>query len=96
MKHLVSLLLPVLALTLTGTAQAAVSADEARALGSTLTEFGATKAGNADGSIPAYTGGLSKPPADFKPGSGYWANPYAAEKPILRIDGKTTCSMPTG
>ena len=39
---------------------AAVSADEAKQLGTTLTEFGAEKAGNKDGSIPAYTGGLDK------------------------------------
>ena len=43
-----------------GTAQAAVSAQEAAKLGTTLTEFGAEKAGNAAGTIPAYTGGLTK------------------------------------
>ena len=40
-------------------ALAAVSADEAKQLGTTLTEFGAEKAANKDGSIPAYTGGLA-------------------------------------
>jgi Protein of unknown function (DUF1329) len=69
-------------------AMAAVSADEAKKLGSTLTEFGGTKAGNADGSIPAYTGGITTMPADFKPGSGQWADPYKAEKPLFRIDSK--------
>jgi hypothetical protein len=67
---------------------AAVSAEEAKQLGTTLTEFGAIKAGNADGSIPAYTGGITTPPADFKPGSGIWADPYKAEKPLFRIDSK--------
>ncbi|MEY2893483.1 MAG: hypothetical protein RJA98_3391 [Pseudomonadota bacterium] len=67
---------------------AAVSADEAKALGTTLTEFGAIKAGNKEGTIPEYTGGLTKAPADFKPGSGAWTSPYAAEKPLYRIDAK--------
>jgi hypothetical protein len=81
----------LLALSLaTGSAAslAAVSADEAKALGTTLTEFGAIKAGNKEGTIPEYTGGLTKAPAGFKPGSGAWVNPYAAEKPLFRIDGK--------
>ena len=46
-----------------GTALAAVSADEAKKLGTELTEFGSEKAGNKDGTIPAYTGGLTTPPA---------------------------------
>lgn len=67
---------------------AAVSADEAKQLGSTLTEFGAVKAANADGTIPAYTGGLTKPPAGFKADSGFWADPFKDEKPLFRIDAK--------
>ncbi len=38
---------------------AAVSADEAAKLGTTLTPFGAEKAGNAAGTIPEWTGGLA-------------------------------------
>jgi Protein of unknown function (DUF1329) len=83
-----SFLLAVCAVAVTGGANAAVPADEAKALGTTLTEFGAIKAGNADGSIPAYSGGVTKAPADFKPGTGFWANPFAGEKPLFRIDGK--------
>jgi hypothetical protein len=41
---------------------AAVSADEAKKLGATLTPTGAERAGNADKSIPDYTGGLTTPP----------------------------------
>ena len=45
---------------LTGlSAQAALTADQAKALGTTLTGVGAEKAGNKDGTIPAYTGGLT-------------------------------------
>lgn len=67
---------------------AAVSADEAKQLGATLTEFGATKAGNAEGTIPAYTGGYTGTPAGFKPDSGFWVDPFKDDKPLFRIDAK--------
>ncbi|TLY74204.1 MAG: hypothetical protein E6K42_11875, partial [Gammaproteobacteria bacterium] len=38
--------------------RAAVSPEEAARLGAELTPLGGEKAGNADGSIPAWTGGL--------------------------------------
>ncbi|MDB5869199.1 MAG: hypothetical protein JWP96_1531 [Polaromonas sp.] len=69
-------------------AVAAVSEEEAKQLSSTLTPFGAIKAGNATGTIPAYTGGVTKPPAGFKPDSGIWVDPFQSEKPLLRIDSK--------
>ena len=62
---------------------AAVTADEAKALGTTLTAVGAEKAGNKDGTIPAYTGGLTTPPAGFKAGDGIRPDPFAGEKPRL-------------
>ena len=68
-------------------ALAAVSADEAKQLGTTLTPIGAEKAGNKDGTIPEYTGGI-KPPADFKAGSGFRPDPFANEKPRRVITGK--------
>ena len=76
------------AAVLSANAMAAVTVDEAKQLGTTLTKYGAIKAANKDGSIPEYTGGLTKPPADFKAGSGFWADPFKGEKPILRIDAK--------
>lgn len=79
-----------LAITLTAAlpVAAAVSADEARALGTTLTPVGAERAGNADGTIPAWTGGLTAPPAGFQKGSSKRIDPYASEKPRLVITGK--------
>jgi hypothetical protein len=70
-----------------GSALAAVSADEAKQLGTTLTPIGAEKAGNKDGTIPEFTGGI-KPPADFKAGSTFRPDPFANEKPRLAITGK--------
>lgn len=77
-------------LTATGTlaAHAAVTPEEAKALGSTLTPVGAEKAASRDGTIPAYTGGLTTPPAGFKAGDGIRPNPFAAEKPKFSIDAK--------
>lgn len=53
-----------------------------------LTEFGAQKAGNADGSIPPYTGGLKSIPAEFKEGSGRYPDPFKDEKPLYTITAK--------
>ncbi|PNG01238.1 DUF1329 domain-containing protein [Stutzerimonas kunmingensis] len=55
-------------------------------LGDDLTPFGSLRAGNAEGSIPAYSGGLSAAPEGFEAASGYWKNPFQDEKPLLRID----------
>jgi hypothetical protein len=68
-------------------AYAAVTADEAKQLGTTLTAVGAEKAGNKEGTIPEYTGGI-KAPAEFKAGQGFRPDPYANEKPRLTITGK--------
>ncbi|MDQ8036541.1 MAG: hypothetical protein REI12_03910, partial [Pedobacter sp.] len=51
------------------TVQAAVSAADADKLKSTLTPLGGEKAGNKEGTIPAWNGGLTKSPfANYKPG----------------------------
>lgn len=78
----------LLAATGTFAAHAAVSADEARALATTLTPVGAEKAASKDGTIPAYTGGLTTPPAGFKAGDGIRPSPFAGEKPRFSVDGK--------
>ncbi len=65
-------------------ALAATSADKAAALGKTLTPVGAEKAGNADGSIPAWDGGITKPPAGYRAGA-FHIDPFAADKPVLTI-----------
>lgn len=48
-------------------------------LGKTLTPLGAIKAGNADGSIPEWTGGITKPPANWTPGT-IEVDPFADDK----------------
>ncbi|TVO63606.1 DUF1329 domain-containing protein [Denitromonas ohlonensis] len=88
MKLTNTLLPAALTLALSSAAVAAVTPDEAKQLGATLTAIGAEKAANKDGTIPAYAGGLTTAPAAFKAGDGVRPNPYAAEKPRLSIDGK--------
>ena len=63
---------------------AAVSADEVAKLGTTLTPMGSQKEGNADGSIPAWTGGISRTAGKLD-GKGFLSNPFADEKPLFTI-----------
>lgn len=67
-----------------GSAQAAVPAAQANRLGADLTPVGAEKAGNKEGTIPAWDGGITKPIAGYKAGSHH-ADPYASDKPLFTI-----------
>ena len=69
---------------------AAVSQQEASKLGTELTPMGAEKAGNADGSIPAWTGSMKGVPAGLSyTGSGdVYPDPYGKEKPLFVITAK--------
>jgi len=68
-------------------AMAAVSADEARQLGTTLTPWGAEKAGNKEGTIPAYIDGYVKPPATFDPKNPrVRPDPFADEEPLYSVN----------
>ncbi len=69
-----------------GVSQASVTAEEVSQLGTTLTPWGAEVKGNAEGTIPDYTGGMTKPPANYVEGSGRWVDPWPDEKPLLKID----------
>jgi len=64
------------------------SPPEAQRLGADLTPLGGEKAGNADGSIPAWSGGLrSAAEAGFpahKSGAHY-SDPYASDRPLFTI-----------
>jgi hypothetical protein len=62
----------------------AVRAADASRLGNDLTPLGGEKAGNADGSIPAWDGGITTPPAGYKVGDHH-PDPYADESPLFTI-----------
>ncbi|WP_277374852.1 DUF1329 domain-containing protein [Pseudomonas sp. AA-38] len=80
LKMIGALSLGLLALSV----QAAVSPEEAAKLGTSLTPLGAQMAGNADGSIPAWTGGLPVD-AGAVDERGFLADPYANEQPLFTI-----------
>jgi hypothetical protein len=84
----ISAILLYLIMAYAGLALGAVSPDEASKLGASLTAVGAEKAGNADGSIPAYTGGLTTPPREYVKGSGLRPDPFSGERPLFSIDTK--------
>jgi hypothetical protein len=84
-KILTSALVTMALSTVSGTALAAVSATEAARLGQDLTPMGAEKAGNSEGTIPAWTGGgIDKVPAGYVPG-GHHPDPFADESPLFEI-----------
>jgi hypothetical protein len=66
---------------------AKVSQAEADKLGSELTPLGGEKVGNADGSIPAWTGGITELPAGYTPG-GFHIDPFASDKVLFTITAK--------
>ncbi|WP_415907240.1 DUF1329 domain-containing protein [Oleiharenicola sp. Vm1] len=65
-------------------AHAAVSPEQAARLGADLTPLGGEKAANADGTIPAWDGGITTPPAGYKPGMHH-PDPFAGEQPLFTI-----------
>lgn len=70
------------------TAYAAATPDEIKRLGSTLTLVGAEKLGNADKSIPEYTGGMTTFPAGFQKDPNAHPNAFPKEKPLFSITSK--------
>lgn len=72
------------ALMAPATSIAGLSGSDVARLGGDLTPVGAEKAGNKDGTIPAWTGPVA-PPAGWSPGKPL-VDPFAADKPKFTID----------
>jgi hypothetical protein len=84
-RHNAAAWFALLMVTTTPLCHGAMAADYTAAdLGHTLTPFGAIAAGNAEGSIPAWTGGIATPPAGFTEGADH-PDPYAGEKKLFSI-----------
>lgn len=66
-------------------AWAAPTAEEIARLGKDLTPVGAERAGNKDGTIPAWEGGATTAPAGWKVGDPR-PDPFAADKKLFSID----------
>jgi hypothetical protein len=66
------------------TGSAKLTPEEISRLGKDLTPLGGEMAGNANGTIPPWKGGVSKPPAGYKKGDHH-PDPFAADKPLFTI-----------
>ena len=80
------------AFTAATAAHSGVSPAEAAKLKAELTPLGAERAANKDGTIPAWTGGLTTPTPGYK--GGRRPDPFANEKPILQITAKNMDARP--
>ena len=74
----------VLALIAAAPSAAKVTATEAARLGAELTSLGAERAGNESGTIPAWEGGITEPPAGYRPGKRL-VDPFPDDKPLFTI-----------
>ena len=85
MKHIYTkaALCAALALSVTTTV-AKVPESEVARLDNDLTPMGSERAGNAAGTIPAWTGGLTDPPAGYEPG-GHMVDPFPDDQPLFTI-----------
>jgi len=75
-------------LTLVGTsASAKISVEQAARLSKDLTPVGAVRAANKDGSIPAWDGGITSAPANYKVGDHH-QDPFAEDKTLFTVSAK--------
>ena len=66
-------------------AVAEISASEIARLGRDLTPLGGERAGNAAGTIPAWNGGITRPPSGFSIGEHH-RDPFARDNPLFVIN----------
>ncbi len=63
---------------------AGTTPDQIARLGADLTPLGAERAGNQDGTIPAWTGGITSPPTGYQRGDHH-PDPYADDEVLFTI-----------
>jgi len=74
-----------ISLGLTPLAQAKVSKQQADKLRSTLTPLGGERAGNSDGSIPEWRGGIQFPPSSYKQPGQHHPDPFPSDQPLFTV-----------
>ncbi len=84
-KLSIALVVGLLSVTFAFTGWTAATPEEISRLGKDLTPIGAEKAGNKAGTIPAWDGGITTPPAGYKKGMKL-VDPYADDKILFTID----------
>lgn len=86
-KLLVCFCLSLMIAVSAGVSTAKMSPAEIARLGKDLTPLGGEMAGNKDGTIPPWTGGITAPPAAYKPGMHH-PDPYAGDKILFTISAE--------
>jgi hypothetical protein len=84
LRHVRRIALLVVSLGQVPGASAGVSEEQAARLGAELTPIGAERAGNAEGTIPAWTGGITQPPAGYRKGSWH-EDPFPGDAVLFTI-----------
>ncbi len=77
-----------LALGFTSAVQAQVSKKQADQLRTTLTPLGGERAGNKDGSIPEWRGGIQFPPPSYKQAGQHHPDPFPSDTPLFTVTAK--------
>lgn len=83
-KSLIALAISACALSFPAAAK--VDAAEAAKLGKELTPTGGEKAANKDGTVSAWDGGLTKPPACYKGAGTRYCDPFPEDKPEYTVN----------
>ena len=74
----------LLVILLAGGSFSAITAEQAARLGQDLTPVGAEQAGNTEGTIPPWEGGITEPPAGYEKGMHH-PDPYADDEVLFSI-----------
>ena len=78
-----------------GQAFAGAKPDQVHRLSEDLTPMGSERAGNAEGTIPEWTGGITQPPAGYSPGDHH-PSPWPDDKPLgVRFSATDWRTSPT-
>ena len=86
-KKIIVVTIGALSIAVVLSATSAATSEEAARLKRDLTPLGAIRAGNRTGTIPPWTGGITKPPPNYRIGDHH-PDPYPEEKPLFTISKK--------
>ena len=86
-QHRTGLALLIACAVFSAGVQAKGDASKLGVTGTPLTPVGAERAGNKDGTIPEWKGGITTPPDGYKVGMHH-PDPFASDKPSFEITAK--------
>ena len=84
-KAVITLALTLALPGMSGDARGEISPEQVARLDADLTPLGAERAGNADGTIPPWEGGITAPPPSYEPGMHH-PDPYPDDQVLFTID----------